>query len=152
MFMCFAYRIEILDWWHAVERLWAMAKPSLPGDEAAAWVTQQKHRLDQDGLRHVWRSVRTLYPRGTPRPDEVRQAIRYLFHNRQRMRYGTFRQQGYPIGSGTVESACKVVVQQRMKQAGMRRSRSGAQATLALRCAFLSDRWHDTWCRITLPT
>lgn len=152
MFMCFAVRIEILDWWHAVERLWAIAKTHLPDDEAAAWVTQQKHHLAQDGLRQVWCGVRTLYPRGTPLPDAVRQAISYLFHNRQRMRYGTFRRQGYPIGSGTVESACKVVVQQRMKQAGMRWSRSGAQAMLALRCALLSDRWHDIWRHSLLQT
>ena len=59
-----------------------------------------------------------------------------------------YSQAGYPIGSGTVESACKVVVQQRMKQAGMRWSRSGAQTMLALRCALLSDRWHDTWRRL----
>jgi hypothetical protein len=61
------------------------------------------------------------------------------------MRYRRFRQAGYPLGSGTVESACKVVVQQRMKQAGMRWSRKGAQAMLALRCALLSDRWRQEW-------
>lgn len=44
-----------------------------------------------------------------------------------------FRQADYPIGSGTVESVCKVVVQQRLKQAGMRWSRYGAQAVFALR-------------------
>lgn len=43
-------------------------------------------------------------------PQEVRQALAYLFANRQRMRYRRFRQAGYPIGSGTVESACKAVV------------------------------------------
>lgn len=152
IFVCFARRIEVLDWWHAVERLWTLVKTHLPDDEATAWVTQQKQHLAQDGLRQVWRSIRTLYPRGTPLPDAVRQAIGYLFHNRRRMRYKTFRQQGYPIGSGTVESACKVVVQQRMKQAGMRWSRAGAQAMLALRCALLSDRWHDTWRNVALPT
>lgn len=152
MFMCFAYRIEILDWWHAVERLWAIGKAHLPADMAAEWVQTQKHHLAQDGLRQVWRSIRTLYPRGTPLPDEVRQAIGYLFSNRWRMRYHTFRQNGYPIGSGTVESACKVLVQQRMKQAGMRWSRAGAQAMLALRCTLFSDRWHDVWCDSPLQT
>lgn len=145
MFMCFALRVEILDWWHAVERLWTIAQTALASERATAWVAQQKQQLAQDGLRQVWRAVRTLYPRGAPLPEGVRQAIGYLFHNRRRMRYQTFRQQGYPIGSGTVESACKVVVQQRMKQAGMRWSRKGAQAMLALRSALLSDRWHEIW-------
>ncbi len=69
----------------------------------------------------------------------VRKATHYLFHNRRRMRYHLFREAGYPIGSGTVESACKLVVQQRLKQSGMRWSRHGAQAMLALRATLLSQ-------------
>ncbi len=146
MFMCFAYRIEILDWWHAVQRLWTIAHASLAPDAAKAWVAAQQQCLAHTHLRHVFHQVRLLYPKGSPLPTEVRQALAYLFANRHRMRYRHFRQAGYPIGSGTVESACKVVVQQRMKQAGMRWSRNGAQAMLALRCALLShDRWHQAW-------
>jgi hypothetical protein len=145
MFLCFAYRVEILDWWHAVQRLWTIANARLAPDAAKAWVAAQQHSLAHAHLRHVFHQVRLLYPKGVPLPDEVRQALAYLFSNRQRMRYYLFRQAGYPIGSGTVESACKVVVQQRMKQAGMRWSRNGAQAMLALRCALLSDRWHQEW-------
>ncbi len=151
MFICFARRIEVLDWWHAVQRLWTLANACLPADVAAAWVTQQKQHWLHDRLRPVMRGVRTLYPRGTPLPDGVRQAVGYLFANRKRMRYGTFRHAGYPIGSGTVESACKVVVQQRMKQAGMRWSRRGAQAMLALRCSLLSDRWDETRAALAPP-
>jgi hypothetical protein len=145
MFMCFAYRVEILDWWHAVQRLWTIANTAFASDDAKAWVAAQQQRLAHASLRHVIHQVRLLYPRETPLPDAVRQALAYLFVNRHRMRYSVFRQAGYPIGSGTVESACKVVVQQRMKQAGMRWSRTGAQAMLALRCALLSDRWQQAW-------
>ena len=145
MFICFAYRVEILDWWHAVQRLWTIAHARLAPDAAKVWVAQQQHALAHTHLRHVIHQVRLLYPNGAPLPPEVRQALAYLFSNRHRMRYRRFRQAGYPIGSGTVESACKVVVQQRMKQAGMRWSRHGAQAMLALRCILLSDRWHQEW-------
>jgi hypothetical protein len=145
MFICFARRLEVLDWWHAVERLWTIAHSCLSPSEAAAWVTTQKTHWLQDGLRQTMHAVRLLYPRHSTLPDPVRQAVAYLFGNRRRMRYGSFRAQGYPIGSGTVESACKVVVQQRMKQAGMRWSRDGAKAMLALRSALLSDRWDQTW-------
>lgn len=74
---------------------------------------------------------------------EMRLARAYYFHNRHRMDYAAYRQAGLPIGSGTIESACKTVVQARMKQAGMRWSREGAQAMLALRCLLLSNRWHE---------
>jgi hypothetical protein len=66
------------------------------------------------------------------------------------MAYAQFRQAGLPIGSGAVESACQTVVQARFKQAGMRWSRNGAQALLALRCALLSQRWHSTCASLSL--
>lgn len=143
VFMCFAHCVQILDWWHAVQYLWTMAAATWGegSTQASTWVEQQKRLLAQSDLRQVFHNVRQLYPRGQPLPDPVRKAVLYLFHHRWRMRYREFRQAGCPIGSGTVESACKVVVQQRMKQAGMQWSRTGAQAMLALRCALLSDRW-----------
>lgn len=144
VFQCFAVRIEILDWWHAVQRLWAIAQQHFASPAAAtAWVETQQAALAQSRFRHIVHQVRALYPRGAPLPDPVRQAVAYLFHNRRRIDYAAFRQAGYPIGSGAIESACKTVVQARMKQAGMRWSRDGAQAMLALRCLLLSQRWHE---------
>ena len=102
-----------------------------------AWVETQQAALAQSRFRQIVQQVRALYPRGQPLPDPIRQAVGYLFHNRRRIDYAAFRHAGYPIGSGTIESACKIVVQARMKQAGMRWSRDGAQAMLALRCLLL---------------
>ena len=142
VFMCFAVRTEILDWWHAVQRLWTIANAHFTTDsEATQWVATQKVACAESRLRHVMHAIRLLYPKGTPLPEPVRQSVGYLFHNRRRMDYAAFRQAGYPIGSGTIESACKTVVQARMKQSGMRWSRQGAQAMLALRCLLLSRRW-----------
>lgn len=148
VFLCFSVRVEVLDWWHAVQRLWDIALGTYTPDNAAPWVQQAKGWLARSQLRFLFRQVRRLYPRGTPMPEPVRQAIGYLFRNRHRMDYAAFRQQGFPIGSGTIESACKTVVQARMKQAGMRWSRKGAQSMIALRCLLLSDRWHE----MPLPT
>jgi hypothetical protein len=143
VFICFARRIEILDWWHAVQRLWDIAQVGLETATAPAWVQAQKAALAHGQLRQVLHQIRLLYPRTQPLPAPVRQAVGYFFHNRQRMHYAAYRQAGLPIGSGTIESACKTVVQQRMKQAGMRWSRPGAQAMLALRCLLLSNRWQE---------
>lgn len=143
VFMCFARRVEILDWWHGVQRLWEVAHGCLAGAAAAEWVQRQKEFLAHSQLRTILHEIRRLYPRHHPLPEAVRQAVGYFFHNRHRMDYAAYRQAGYPIGSGTVESACKTVVQARMKQAGMRWSRPGAQAMIALRCLLLSDRWGE---------
>ena len=141
--MCYGQCVEILDWWHAVERLWTIAHQRFGAESpaATAWVAAEKQRLAHSDLRQVMRNIRQLFPREHALPEPVRKAIAYFFHNRTRMRYKQFRQAGYPIGSGSVESACKRVIQARLKQAGMRWSRSGAQAVLALRSFLLSDRW-----------
>ena len=139
--MCYGNCVEIIDWWHAVEKLWLIAQHRFDTEskEATNWVSAQKQHLIAGCLRTILGHIRLLYPRGGTMPDDVRNAVRYLFHNRKRMRYRLFRKAGYPIGSGTVESACKHVVQQRLKQSGMRWSRSGAQAMLALRSTLLSQ-------------
>ena len=141
--MCYGNCVEILDWWHAVEKLWLIAQHHFDpeSEQTAAWVSAQKELLIKGRLRDLLRNIRLLYPKRQALPDPVRKAILYLFHNRWRMRYDLFREAGYPIGSGTVESACKLVVQQRLKQSGMRWSRNGAQAMLALRATLLSTRW-----------
>lgn len=143
VFLCFSTRIEVLDWWHAVERLWTIAGETFEPANARPWVRSAKGWLIESHLRYLFRQVRRLYPRDQPLPEPVRQAVGYLFRNRRRMDYARYRELGLPIGSGSVESACKTVVQCRMKQAGMRWSRPGAQSMLALRCLLLSDRWDE---------
>lgn len=143
VFLCFARCTQILDWWHAVQRLWTIAQVAFAEDPTAAhtWVEAQKRLLAHSQLRHVIHNVRLLFPRTQPLPEPVRKAVAYYCHHRHRMFYHHFRAAGCPIGSGTVESACKLLVQQRMKQPGMRCCRTNAQAMLALRTALFSDRW-----------
>ena len=145
--MCYAPCIEIVDWWHAVEKLWAAGNSLLGQGEAqtGVWVERLKSLLWVGQLRAVLHEIRQLCPRGKPMAEEVWHTITYIFHNRRRMDYERYRQEGYPVGSGSVESACKVVVQARLKQAGMRWSRKGAQAMLALRSMLLSGRWDEVW-------
>ena len=145
VFMCFAPCFQILDWCHATQYLWMIANAAFSDPKAAAaWGEQQKSLLFNSQLAQVFANVRQLFPHTSPLPDPVRTAVLYLFHHRRRLDYASFRRLGLPIGSGSVESAGKVVVQARLKQAGMRWSRSGAQAMLALRSALLSDRWLAT--------
>ena len=55
------------------------------------------------------------------------------------MQYAAYREQGYWIGSGTVESACKQIASARLKISGARWTLSGAIATAKARAAWLSD-------------
>jgi hypothetical protein len=149
VFQCFAVRVEILDWWHAVQRLWTIAQHHFAATPAQAAVSPcSKRPWPRSRFRQIAAGAGALSQNVSP---TIRQADRYLFHNRRRIDYAAFRHSGYPIGSGTIESACKVVVQQRMKQAGMRWSRDGAQAMLALRGLLLSQRWQELRTLATPP-
>ena len=94
-------------------------------------------------LHLFFRRILRLYPNPAEAPPELKQAVAYLWKNRRPMNYAVYRKAGFPISNGTVESAAKTLIQQRMKQAGMRWSRFGAQAMLALRARLLRDRWHE---------
>ncbi len=48
----------------------------------------------------------------------ARKAVTYFTNNQHRMDYPTYRENGYQIGSGTIESACKQIVTQRLKVSG----------------------------------
>lgn len=64
--------------------------------------------------------------------------------------YAHFRRKGYPIGSGCVESGHKVMVQRRMKGAGMRWAEHHRDPTLALRNLVCNDRWEEGWQQVVL--
>jgi len=61
------------------------------------------------------------------------------------MQYADFQAQGWPIGSGMVESANKLVVEARLKGTGMHWSRASVNPLLALRNAVCNDRWAEAW-------
>src|SRR5207302_9118495 len=61
--------------------------------------------------------------------------------------YPLYQQLGWPLGSGSVESAHKSVVQARLNGAGMRWERSHVNPMLALRTEVCHDRWDETWVR-----
>jgi len=67
----------------------------------------------------------------------------YFENNRHRMKYDKYLEQGYPIGSGVVEGACRNLVKDRMDRTGMRWKVDGAQAILDLRAVYLNGDWNQ---------
>ena len=139
--------VQIVDWSHASGRLWAVGQ-ALYGEgseKTKAWV---EANLDDLWAGKGWAVVGTLHALNLEQrsvPDEVRQAPGYFESNLARMRYDQFRAQGYPIGSGTVESAGKNVVHLRMRRPGRGWTRDNAQAVLAGLSELHSDRFASTW-------
>lgn len=97
-------------------------------------------------------NLRLLQPR--TRTDEaaaqVDSALSYLQSRLQMLDYPHFRRRDYPIGSGSVESGHKVVVQQRLKCAGIRWAEHHVDPMLALRNLVCNKRWDEGWQQIIL--
>jgi hypothetical protein len=132
----FGRRTEIVDWYHASQHLWALAKAlhreGTP--EAAAWAERAQDRLWAGGAGPLLELLAQVEPPTPEAAEALRLERGYVAANAARMAYPAFRARGLPVGSGAVESAAKHLVQVRLKRAGMRWSDDGARAILAL-CA-----------------
>ena len=82
---------------------------------------------------------------GTQRYKELQSQLTFFKNNKSKMNYLYFLNNGWPIGSGPVEAACKTIVKQRLCRSGMRWLRKGCQAILNLRTIVKSNRWEKFW-------
>ena len=145
--LCYPWALQVVDWWHVVDRLWKVANLAFGQgtQEAGVWVSARKDDLWAGRVPAVVEALSKLEPESDGVREEVRLLGEYLRTHAERMRYQEFREMGVPVGSGTVESACKNVVGSRMKRGGMRWRVERAESVLALRCAILSGRWNEAW-------
>jgi hypothetical protein len=142
----FPEAVGILDLFHVLERLWAVAHcfHTEGSDGAKRFVECRLRDLLQgrvgyvlSGLRKRLRAVKL----SCQRREVVRSAVEYLANNREHMRYDEYLRAGYPIGSGVAEGACRHLVKDRMEQTGMRWTVEGAQAMLHTRALYLNGQW-----------
>lgn len=140
-------RVEIIDFYHASEKLWAVGK-SVFGEEnpkTKKWVETRIQHLEKGRIASILQALRRLPVKRKEAKNCVRQTLGYFQSNRSRMRYDEFKKKGYFIGSGVVESSCKHLIASRLKQAGMRWNKKGAQSILQLRLSLLNERWDHLW-------
>jgi len=133
------HRVEILDFSHALEHVGVVAGAMFgESSDQAAWQQRIKKNLLRYGPGTLLRSLRKWQP-ATPAAVEGRRPERgYFMRNAHRMDYPTYLKLGLPIGSGAVEGACKRLVADRFKGAGMRWNPATAEPVLHLRAALLT--------------
>lgn len=156
--------VRVLDFPHAVQHLGAVAQgtqasplawepaQAVWGDgtqPAQQWLTEQAHALKHGPVEPLLDALRAV-PVERARDPAVAAAVRdgtlrYLEKRREQLEYAAFQAQGYPIGSGCIESANKLVVEVRLKGAGMRWQRQHVTPLLALRSLVCSERWSQVW-------
>ena len=144
--------VLILDFWHPANHLTDLAKMLHPDDEdkREELVTSWCHTMKHEGGQRIIEVLRA-YP--LPRKKAVKakheEVVTYLENNVHRTDYPTYLAKGWMIGSGAVESACKTIVGQRLKQAGMRWREYGTDSMCQLRALFKSEpsQWQAFWQR-----
>jgi hypothetical protein len=137
---------RIGDYYHAASYVGKMAE-ALFGDsvQGRKWLRRMRHRLkEKDGVKRVLQAA-TYHEQAMglsgQRQQLFQEGYRYLRRHRKWLRYGEYRRQGLPIGSGVTEAACKTVFTQRLKRSGMRWEVSGGQVVVSLRIVRLSGIW-----------
>ncbi len=137
--------IRILDFAHAAQYFHAIGEAvrATGRDLPAHWLQGILHRLKHEGPARVLTHVQWLSER--IKDPEAQKKTRYLLMRREQMQYPTFQQAGWPIGSGIVESGNKLVMQARLKGAGMHWKRENVNPMLSLRMALCNERWQENW-------
>jgi hypothetical protein len=139
--------VEIVDIFHAFEHLWTVANAVFGAGtaEAVQWVGPLKAQLEEKGVKPILEALGQLKTEDAGAAKEVSKALGYFTEHAARMDYPRFIAMKLPIGSGAVECACKVILEEREKGAGMRWKGRGAQAVATLRALHRSGRWRQFW-------
>jgi hypothetical protein len=117
---------RILDLPHAQEQLWTVSKAVFGEGNAAGvrWVQAPLLALERGQVPALCQMLETLAEAHAARvpdaADKARTAAAYFEDRTAQIAYPTFLAQGYQVGSGLAESACKRFGTDRMKGAGMR--------------------------------
>lgn len=134
---------EIIDWYHATERLAEVANtPSRWSDKARKkWLRRAKDALHGGDIEAVMALFDELAV--GRRAASVNEHRAYFQRNAARMQYAAFKAARQPLGSGAVESAVRMIVNMRLKSTGRFWLRENAQSMLMLRSYLKSDRFDD---------
>ena len=138
----FPQAVQIVDWYHACQYLTPIAEAAFGAgtSQSQEWLTQVQTDLWEGRIQEVILACRTFLRHAHAR-SVAEKAVTYYVNNEKRMDYARFRQHGYLIGSGVIESACKQIAAARLKCSGARWTLAGVIATAKARAAWLSRTW-----------
>jgi hypothetical protein len=138
---------QTLDYYHLSEHLyeWAHLLYGDGSERATTWVEEKLAALRTDRVGDVLGALKRMRPRQPTACRGLQALIGYVESNRSRIAYQEPWHQGLAVGSGSVEGACKHVIQARFKRAGMRWKRPGFLNVLELRLSRLNRTLEAFW-------
>lgn len=141
--------VRILDFPHAGEHI-AQVGEFLYGEDtpqAQEWLKERLHCLKHEGPEVLFTELHRLQAQH-PDAHEVSGNLAYLKKRELQIQYPRFQTEGWPIGSGIVESGNKLVVEARLKGSGMHWAEAHVNPMLALRNIVCSRRWKEDWPKV----
>jgi hypothetical protein len=143
----YPHAIQIVDWFHATEYFAPIGNAAFTDeDQRKEWISNLRTHLwhgELDFVIHACQHFCEHPQAGGP----ARKAVTYFTNNQHRMDYPSYRNNGYQIGSGTIESACKQIVTQRLKVSGAIWELDNAVKTAKARSAWLNGDWQTVTSR-----
>jgi hypothetical protein len=139
--------VQIVDWYHAVEHLSTAAEHAYPDalPTRHRWLKEHKTTLFQGEAEQIGKDLQQLAATAPAADQEtLQQEAAYFDKHKHRMQYLEWRNDGWLIGSGTVESAAKQY-KHRFTAAGMRWKRDGLLCLIPVRSAVLSGTFSAHW-------
>jgi len=149
----FSAATGVLDWYHASEHVWDAARAVCPA-APKSWAGPALDQMHDGGGTALLSWLREQLAATTEDTACVAldKLIGYVAQRVDRMDYPAYRQRGWQIGTGMIESTCKQLVGLRLKGPGMHWSEHGALAMTALKATDLNGDWHSFWNSLTLCT
>jgi hypothetical protein len=138
--------IQVLDFYHASQHLWELGRALHGPDEGAVarWVEPRRRQLRHGREKRVLAEIAGLKaPRGEAGPVVQREQTYFATHA-GRVNYQRIQRRGWPIGSGSVESACRQR-QCRFKRPGQFWTATGMRHLGALSEARHNHHWDELW-------
>jgi hypothetical protein len=137
-----------LDFYHLGENV-HKARRAIFGEENPAgkdWVGSVLHIAKHKGYESFWERLLELRKntRGQARRKAADGLLNYVSDRREMIRYPEFQAHGWQIGSGPMESQCRVVPD-RVKGPGKRWDADSAEAVMALEAIHQSRQWPAYW-------
>jgi hypothetical protein len=138
---------QVMDWYHACEYLASIAK-WLHGEGTLAakrWYRAAQKTLYQGHAARIAQHVRKKAAAHPQFAEELEREADYLEAHKRRMQYQEFREDGYIIGSGMIESGCKQY-KARFCGPGMQWSPLGLERLAPIRAAVMGHCFDQVWC------
>ena len=146
--------VQILDYYHATEYVHSFADAYFKDkQEGKKWSEKAKVNLqdDPETALMLWEKMSSLTEKmsSSTAKEICQKSVVYFANNKEKMDYYNYINEGYAIGSGVMEAACKTLIKQRCSRSGMRWTTKGLNQLFAIKqLVFTGNRWEQFWDKI----